>query len=83
LVLVLCDVVEGASCVAVVACCLVRLVGDVVFIEALALVAASALSGCCSALGFRGAVVDKVKVGVGVGASLVDDGTADGRGILW
>jgi hypothetical protein len=80
LVLVLCDVVEGAFGSSVV---VVVLVGDVVFIEALAFVAASALSGCGSALGFGGAVVVEIEVGVLVRTSLVDDWAADGGGVLW
>jgi len=50
---------------------------DMVFVEALAPVAATTLCGVL-ALRLGSAVVDKVKVCVGVGARLVDYGTANG-----
>jgi hypothetical protein len=74
--------VEGASGVAVVAASFVRLVRDVVFVEALAFVAAAAFGGCGAALRFWRAFVDKVKVCVLVWARFVDDRTADGGGVL-
>lgn len=56
-------------------------VGDVVVVEALALVALFALYGACT-LAFRCAVVVEFKVRVCVRAGLVDYWAADGRDIV-
>jgi hypothetical protein len=62
--------------------CVIGGVGDMVLVQALALVAASALGGRLPALRLRGAVVDELEVRVSVRAGLVDDGATDGRGFL-